>query len=73
MASTDGVAIASDTALGSRAAGRWVTRVWLHNTSLALTNVSLLAIRVDDALRPAASDGVRLGDEARLTGTDGIA
>jgi len=73
LTSTDGVAIASDTALGSRAAGTWVTRVWLHNTSLALTNVSLLAIRVYDALRPAASDGVRLGDEARLTGADGIA
>jgi len=73
LTSTYGIAIASDTALSSGAAGVWVTRVWLHNTSLALTNVSLLAIGVYNALRAAASDGVRLGDEARLTGANGIA
>ena len=73
LTSTDGVACPGHGAFGSRSTGRRVTRVWLDHTPLALANVSLLAIRVDDALRAAASDGVRLGDEARLTGTDGVA
>lgn len=73
LTSADGVTIASDGALCSRSAGRWVTRVGLHNTSLALTNVSLLTVWVNDTLGAAASDGVGLGYEAGLTGADGIA
>ena len=73
LTSTDGVACPGHRALSPRATGRWVTRVGLDDTPLALTNVSLLAIRVYDALRAAASDGVRRGDEARLTGANGIA
>ena len=73
LTSADGVTIASDGALRSRPARRWVTRVWLHDTSLTLANVSLLAVRVNDTLGPAASDGVGLGDKAGLTGADGIA
>ena len=73
LTSADGVTIASDGTLGSRSAGRRVTGIWLHDTSLALANISLLAVRVNDTLRPAASDGVRLGDEAGLTRADGVA
>ena len=73
LTSADGVTIASDRALCSRSAGRWVTRVGLHDTSLALTNVSLLTVWVNDTLGAAASDGVGLGYEAGLTGADGIA
>ena len=50
-----------------------VTGIRLLDTSLALANVSLLAVGVNDTLRPAASDGVGLGDEAGLTSADGVA
>ena len=73
LTSADGVTIASDGALGSRSAWRRVTRIWLHDTSLALANVSLLAVGVNDTLRPAASDGVGLGDEAGLTRANRVA
>ena len=73
LTSADGVTIASDGALGSRSAWRRVTRIWLHDTSLALANVSLLAVGVNDTLRPAASDSVGLGDEAGLTRANRVA
>ena len=73
LTSTDGVACPGHRALSPRATGRWVTRVGLDDTPLALANVCLLAVGVYNALRAAASDGVRLGDEARLTGANGIA
>ena len=52
--------------------GVWITGVRLDDTSLALADVSLLTVRVYDALRAAAGDGVGLGDETGLTGADGV-
>ena len=52
---------------------RWVTRIGLLDTSLALTNVSLLTVRVNDTLWFTSGDGVRVRDEAGLTSTDGVA
>ena len=49
-----------------------LTYIWLDNTSLALTDVTTLTIRVPDTLRATPSDRVGLRDEAGLTGTDGV-
>jgi len=69
----DGVTRPSHGALSSGATRRGVAGVRLDNTPLALTDVTSLTVGVLDTLRSTASDGVRLGNEARLTGTDGIA
>ena len=58
---------------GSRAAGTRNTRVGLLHTSLALTDVAALTIRVSDTLRATPSDRVGLRDEAGLTGADSVA
>ena len=49
-----------------------VTGIRLLDTSLALTNVSLLAVRVNDTLGLTPGDGVGVGDEAGLTSADGV-
>ena len=72
LTSADGVTIPSHRALGSGSAGVWIAGVGLDDTSLALADVALLTVRVYDALRAAAGDGVGLGDEAGLTGADRV-
>ena len=57
---------------GSRAAGTRNTRVGLLHTSLTLTDVAALTIRVSDTLRATPSDSVGFGDKAGLTSTDGV-
>ena len=61
-----------DSADGSRATGTWNTGVRLLHTSLALTDVAALTIRVSDTLRATPSDSVGFGDKAGLTSTDGV-
>ena len=73
QAAADGVAVTGDSALSVWAAGRRIAGVWLDDTSLALADVSLLAIGVAHTLRPTSSDGVGLGDKSWLAATDGVA
>ena len=75
LTATNGIAAAGDRALGARAAGRRVTGIRPWDTALALTDViaALEAVRIAYTLRATAGDGVRLGNEAGLTLTDGIA
>ena len=61
-----------DRADGSRATGTWNTGVRLLHTSLALTDVAAATVRIHQALRATASDGVGVGDETRLTSTDSV-
>ena len=72
LTSADGVTIPSHRALGSGPTGVWIAGVGLDDTSLALADVALLTVRVYDALRTAAGDGVGLGDETGLTGADRV-
>ena len=69
----DGIAGASNGTNCAGTTGRWEARIWLLNTSLVPADQSPLAVWLPYTLRAAASDGVRLGDEARLTGANGIA
>ena len=72
LTSADGVTIPSHRALGPGSTGVWIAGVRLDDTSLALADVSLLTVRVYDALRAAAGDGVGLGHQAGLTPADGV-
>ena len=56
----------------SRATGTGNTGVWLLHTSLALTDIAAATVWVSHTLRTTACDGVRVGDEAWLTSTDGV-
>ena len=62
-----------DSADRSRTTGTWNTGIGLLHTSLALTDVAALTVRVPHTLRATPSDRVRLRDETWLTPTDGIA
>jgi len=73
LTSTDGIARPGQSALSSRTTGRGVAGIWLDNTSLALTDVASLTVRVSHALRATPGDCVGLGDEAGLTGADSVA
>lgn len=72
LASADGVSITVDFASGSRSAGARVTRVWPLNAFLALADVSLVTVVVNDTLGSASSDCVRLGNQTLLAFADGI-
>ena len=51
LTSTDGITSASDRTLSTWSTWVGVTWIWLNNTSLALTNISLLTVWVSDTLR----------------------
>ena len=72
LTSADGVTRPRYRALRPGATGRGVTRIGLHNTSLVLTDVSLLTVRVSHTLRLTPGDSVGVGDETRLTSADGV-
>ena len=57
---------------GARSTGRGVARVWLLHTPVVLAHLSVRAVGVRVALIVTASDGVRLGNKARLTLADSI-
>lgn len=73
LTATDGVSSKINSTHSSWTTWRWITGVWLLHTPLSLAHISLLAVRVNDTLWAAASDGVRLRDQSRLTGADGVA
>ena len=73
LTSTDGIASSCHWALSSRSTRVGITGVRFDNTSSSLTNVSLLAVRVNDTFWSTTCDGVRFWDQTRFTGTDGIA
>ena len=73
LTTTDGVAGPCDRAPGTRTTWGRIAGVWFLNTSLALADKALLAIRISYTLRLAASDGVWVGDKAGLALANGVA
>jgi len=67
------VSQAVDHASGPWPARRWVAWVWLLDAALVVADEAPLAVRIPHAFWPAASDGVRLGDEVGDAPTDGVA
>jgi len=73
LTSTDSIASPGHRTLSSRSTRVRITWIRLHHTPLTLTHISLLTVRINNTLWSTTSDGVRLGDQSWLAGTDGIA
>ncbi len=71
-AAADSVSASGDGALRAGAARRGIARIRLRHTPLALAHITVLAVRITDALRLASGDGVRIRDESGLTAADGV-
>ena len=72
QAPTDGIALPVLHTHRVGATRRGITRVRPRHTSLALTDIASLTVRVSHTLRATPSDRVGLRDEAGLAGTDGV-
>ena len=73
QAPTDGIALPVLHTHRVGATGGGIAGVWPRHTSLALTDVASLTVRVSDTLRATTSDRVGLRDESGLTATDWVA
>jgi len=72
LTSADGVSSEVNCTDSTRSTGRWIARIRFLNTFLILADVTTLAVGVNDTFRFTSGDGIRVGDETRLTSADGI-
>ena len=68
----DGISTSIGHTSCSRTTRRRIARIRFFNTSLVITDITTWAIRIPCTFRSTSSDGIRFGNKARFTSTNGV-